>query len=221
MDIKDLTGVGLNFHASLNKPGSPSLQKSLNRLRVKNSAFRNLSKANVATIVSAIKPAEKAIRLKGGMSRYQAKSAVKKFWQAYRTTKGTAQEFSKQDVADAKEIVKAYQKTSAGKTASSKRAVPFRPYLRQSETTRPGVTSLANLNQSVESIKEVTDTRVASASRVGTHNFGSINSLANQQKTISPPSTSVPKPFSPLLGGRGLGMSPSSTTKGSLPKVRL
>ena len=47
MDIKDLPKVGPGFKASLNKPGTPSLQKSLGRLAIKNSAFRNLSKGVV------------------------------------------------------------------------------------------------------------------------------------------------------------------------------
>src|SRR3989344_1323953 len=168
MVIKDLPKIGLGFKASFSKPGAPSLQKALNRIAVRNSAFRNLSKGNVATIAKVIKPAEKSIRLKGGMSRYQIKGATRKLWQEYKTTKGTADEFSKEDIKDAKEIMAEYKKGNNVEKAVVKKPISRLPYLVQEVRPNIGMSSINQVNTQMSSIKSVTDRRV-----------GSIGSLMN------------------------------------------
>lgn len=218
MDIKDLPKVGPGFKASLNKPGTPSLQKSLGRLAIKNSAFRNLSKGNIGTIVKAIKPAEKAIRLKGGMSRYQVKSATKKIWKAYNTTKGTEDAFSKQDVQDAKEVLATYKKSAdQQKKNDVKKAIPFRPYLNQEQAPKLGMGSITEMNQHLGSVTSLTDRNIGSIKTENTHNVASVTSLTNPTHSVS--SVQISRPNS-LLGRIG-GMFGSSKGLGGLPSSGL
>jgi len=203
MDIKNLPKAGLGFKASLNKPGAPSLQKALNRLAYKSSAFRNLSKSNVATIAKVVKPAERSIRLKGGMSRWQVKSATRKLWKAYKTTKGTDDEFSKQDVKDAKEILGVYKRDANKQKDATKKVIPFRPYLE--DTPKIGMGSINDLNQHVGSISSITDRHIGSIKTEDVHNIVSVGSLTNPTHTVSASSpTTVARPTG--LFGRIGGM---------------
>lgn len=209
MDIKNLPKGGQGFKVSLNKPGQPSLQKALGRLRIKNSAFRNLSKGNIATIASVIKPAEKSIRLKGGMSRYQVKSASRKPWRTYKETKGTENEFSKSDIKDAKQVISTYQKHFGDqKSETGKKVIPFRPYLDEQQNPQRGVTSVSQLNRNIDSINDVTGHSVYGIKKENTHNVASVNSLIGRRSVEQPPSTIISKP--PSLSGRDLGSLPSS-----------
>lgn len=188
MNIKDLPKAGLGFKALYSKAGAPSLKKALNKLAIKNSAFRNLSKSNVVTIANVIKPAEKSIRLKGGMSRYQVKSATKKLWRAYKTTKGTENEFSKQDIKDGKEILGAYKKSFDKKTEKKdgvKKVIPFRPYLNQEAAPRVGITSISSLNQNVQSIQSFNNRNVTNVKNENNHNAVNASSLLNPTHSVS------------------------------------
>lgn len=218
MAIKNAPKGGLNFRASYSKPGAPSLQKALVRASIKNSAFRNLSKGNVATIVSAIKPAEKAIRLKGGMSRYQAKSATRKLWKAYKTTKGTEDAFSKQDVKDGKEVIGMYKKSSDNKKADTKKIIPFRPYLDQEQAPKIGMSSISEINNNVSSIKSITDRNIGSIKTENTRNVSSINSLINPTHSAGVGISSIERPTG-LLGRMG-GSLPSSNIPKLNPRIK-
>ena len=163
MDIKDLPKAGAGFKASLNRSGTPSFKKALTKLAVKNSNFQNLDKGNVDTIVKAIEPFEKSIRLKGGLSRLQIKSV----------TKNLRKELSKQDIRDAKEILATYKKGANDKKDSAKKAVPFRPYLDQDQTPKIGMNSISEKSHGVSSISDIVNSKPS--------------------KSIIPPSSVMPK----------------------------
>ncbi len=218
MAIKNAPKGGTGFRASYSKPGAPSLQKALVRASIKNSAFRNLSKSNVSTIVNAIKPAEKAIRLKGGMSRWQVKSATKKLWNAYKTTKGADDAFSKQDVKDGKEIIGMYKKSVNDKKAGEKKVIPFRPYLNQEQAPKLGMSSVNEMNQHVGSIKSVVDRNLGSIKSENIHNVSSINSLTNPTHSTSVGMSSIERPTG-LLGRMG-GSLPSSNMPKLNPRIK-
>lgn len=162
MDIKNLPKAGLGFRSSLSSSGHASFKKALTRLTVKNSSFQNLNKGNVDTIVDVIKPFEKSIRLRGGVSRLQLKKMGSNLVKKYQTTKGTEKEFSKEDVKDAKKIYATYKKGYSDGKDDVKKVVPFRPYLNQEENPKIGMSSISQANTSASSIKNVTDHRVGS-----------------------------------------------------------
>ena len=105
MDIKNLPNKGSIFHAAYNKAGQPGLQKALGKLRRVNTSFRNLSNENIKTITGAIAPYEKNIRIKGGLSRLAAKKINLKLYKKY---KQGDENFTKQDLQDAKKIIQHY-----------------------------------------------------------------------------------------------------------------
>jgi len=213
MDIKNLPKTGQGFRASFSKPGQPSLQKTLGRLRIKNSAFRNLSKGNIATIASVIKPAEKSIRLKGGMSKWQVKSASRKLWKTYKETKGSENEFSKEDIKDAKKIISTYRKRYGDqKSESGKKVIPFRPYLDEEQSPRTGITSVNQLNKNVDSINDVTGHSIYGIKKENTRNVVSVGSLLGRKSVAPPPPTTIAKPFS-LSGGNLSNFSGSGIPK--------
>ena len=218
MTLSNAPKGGLGFRALYSKAGAPSLKKVLVRNSIKNSSFRNLSPSNVNTIANVMKTAEKSIRLKGGMSRYQIKSASRKFWTAYKTTKGTKDAFTKEDVKDAKEVAQTYAKSNIDKKNTSKKVIPFRPYLDQEQAPKLGMSSVSEMSQHVSSVNSVVNRNVSSATAVNTRKVSSANSLTNPTHSASIRMSSIERPAG-LLGRVGGGL-PSSNTPKLSPRIK-
>jgi len=108
MDIKNLPKTGLGFKFGKGVAGNRGLGTKLAKLRRRNSQFRNLSKDNIAVIEKNLEPYKRALRIKGGLNRLQARSIGRKLFATYKQTRGEDEQtaFTKQDFRDAKKIVK-------------------------------------------------------------------------------------------------------------------
>lgn len=120
MGINDLPKAGAKFNVNLDKAGSKSLRTSLGKLSRRSAHFKGLSRDNVNTIVGEFGKStiRKAIRLKGGLSRYQVKRMKMDLYKARQADPGG---FSKEDVAVGKEIIGHYSRAEQAAQSSQRR----------------------------------------------------------------------------------------------------
>ena len=155
MNTSQLPKPGENFQFGTGKAGNRGLGYQLRKLsstgRSGVSAFRNLSKENIKTIESILKPYRKSLKgigtysTKPGLGKYEIKRANKKAWKSYKqdigSGKSDSQRFTKEDVKDFKEITKQLSKEAQKDTIDEKKRARLIAYRRQSYQDDNGSTS--------------------------------------------------------------------------------
>lgn len=128
-DLKNLPKLGLGFKWGKGTAGKRGAEYEFSRIRRKNYKYRNLSEKNFKQIEGALKPYDRSLRKKGGVTRLQARKAQHKLWKTFKATRGQKDAFTKEDFRDGKEIInylkRSSQRAMESKNRTAKRARPY------------------------------------------------------------------------------------------------